>query len=286
MPWSVVEVCVPEVAGEGVAEGLRAAGADGVSEEWRKGLHYVRAFWQDVPEEQAAVAANLALLRLIDAGVLAEEPPMTTTTMDDQDWLEGWKQYFAPLVISPRLAIVPSWESFSPQPDQQVITLDPGMAFGTGTHGTTFTCLSALADYLQPGMRVCDVGTGSGILAIAAVKLGARQVIATDNDPLAVRVAQENAEVNAVSTIDFRVADLLAGIDGPFELVIANILAPVIHLLIPELPRVLSAGGLFISSGYITSQEADIAAALQAAGHTLLQRYEREDWVTLVSRRK
>ncbi|HOF87205.1 MAG TPA: 50S ribosomal protein L11 methyltransferase, partial [Armatimonadota bacterium] len=168
-----------------------------------------------------------------------------------------------------------------------VIVLDPGMAFGTGTHGTTYTCLRALAAWLRPGMAVCDVGTGSGILAIAAAKLGAGRIVATDHDDLAVRVARENAALNGVAgRIDFRVSDLLAGADGPFALVLANILAPVVLALIPALPAVLPPGGLFISSGYILTQEADIRAALEGAGHALRARYEREGWVTLVSERR
>ena len=165
------------------------------------------------------------------------------------------------------------------------MTLDPGMAFGTGTHGTTAGCLRALDAHLTPGMAVCDVGTGSGILAIAAVKLGAGRVVAVDNDDLAIRVARENAAVNEVTAIDFRVGDLLTDVDGPFGLILANILAPVVLALIPLLPRVLPAGGVFISSGYILSQEEEIHAALTAAGHVVLERYEQEGWVALVSRR-
>lgn len=284
MAWAVVEIPVPEMAGEVVAEALKAAGADGVAEEWRKGQDYVRAFWKDALLARAATATNQALERLHEAGVLDVIPPFTITAMEDQDWLEGWKQYFSPFEISPRLAVTPSWESYTPRENQAVIILDPGMAFGTGTHGTTYTCLQALSDLLQPGMRVCDVGTGSGILAIAAAKLGAGMVTATDNDELAVRVARENAEVNGVGEcIDFLVASLLESIDGPFDLMIANILAPVIVELISQLARVLPSGGIFISSGYITEQEAEIRRALEAAGHHITARYEQENWVTLAS---
>ena len=284
MAWAVVEIPVPEIAGEAVAEALKAAGADGVAEEWRAGRDYVRAFWKDAPLARAAHDTLAALERLTAAGVLERGPVFTLTAMEDQDWLEGWKQYFSPIEISPRLAITPSWEQFTPREGQAAVILDPGMAFGTGAHGTTYTCLQALSDFLQPGMRVCDVGAGSGILAIAAVKLGAGAITATDNDDLAIRVARENAELNDVAErIDFRVASLLDGVDGPFDLVIANILAPVILELLPQLPRVLVPGGVFISSGYIMEQEPDIRAALEKAGHRILQRYEREGWVTLVS---
>lgn len=212
-------------------------------------------------------------------------PAFTITTMEDQDWLQGWKQYFSPLDISARLAVVPSWEHYAARPGQAVVTLDPGMAFGTGAHGTTFTCLQALSDFLLPGMAVCDVGTGSGILAIAAAKLGAGTVIGTDDDPLAVTTATENAVRNGVAQcIDFRVTSLLDGVNGPFALVIANIYGHVIQQLIPALPRVLQQAGLFISSGYITCQEPGVRNALHLAHHEILKRYEREDWVTLVSK--
>lgn len=284
MAWTVVEFPVPDMVSETAAERLRAGGADGVAEEWRKGQSYVRGFWNNADEAAVAKAAEATLRTLHDAGLLAEIPAFTLTSMEDQDWLEGWKQFFSPLEISPRLAVVPSWESFDPKPEQAVIILDPGMAFGTGTHGTTYTCLQALSSYLAQGMRVCDVGTGSGILAIAAVKLGAGTVTATDNDPLSIRVAHENAVHNGVGErIDFRVTDLLAGVEGPFDLLLANILAPVILALIPQLGVLLAPNALFISSGYITSQEAEIRAALIAAGHIILARYAREDWVTLVS---
>ena len=285
MSWYVVEFAVPEEIGEAAAETLKAAGADGVAEEWREDRHFVRGFWRDTPREHAAAATELALLRLVEVGLLESAPAFTLMSMEDRDWLEGWKQYFTPREISPRLAIAPSWEPYQPRAGQEVIILDPGMAFGTGTHGTTFTCLQALSDFLTAGMRVCDVGTGSGILAIAAVKLGAGTVTVIDNDSLAIRVARENAEVNQVSDrIDFYIEELLTGDHGPFDLIVANILAPVILELIPQLPSALIPDGLFISSGYLTSQQDDIRAALLAAGHTILAGYEREGWVTLVSR--
>ena len=285
MSWTIVEFPVDDSVSEIAAERLRAEGADGVAEEWRQNQQYVRAFWKDAPEGQVRAITDRSLHALHEAGLLISVPDYTVSSMDDQDWLQGWKQYFHPIAISPRLAVAPSWEAYDAPAGQQVIVLDPGMAFGTGTHGTTYSCLQALSDYLQAGMRVCDVGTGSGILAIGAVKLGAARVAATDSDELAIRVARENASVNAVSEgIDFRVADLLEGVDGPFDLLLANILAPVIVQLIPQLPGRLESGGIFISSGYITAQEAEIRRALDDAGHVLLHRYEREDWLALVSR--
>ena len=287
MGWYVVEFPIDEAVGEAAAEALGRAGADGVAEEWRQGQRYVRGFWKDAEEARVAAATAEALARLVEFGLLERVPEVAFTTMEDQDWLEGWKQYFSPLEISPRLAVVPGWETYSARPGQAVVTLNPGMAFGTGSHGTTFTCLQALSEFLQPGMSVCDVGAGSGILAIAAVKLGAGRVVGTDNDALAVHTAVANAEQNGVAgAIAFRVTDLLAGVEDTFNLVVANIYAHVVRQLIPDLPRVLLPAGLFISSGYITSQESEVRTALEAANHAVLQRYEREDWVTLVSRLK
>lgn len=284
MPWIVIEFPVADDASEAAAEALRAAGADGIAEEWRHGQSYARGFWKDAEEAPVRAAARTAIARLVEAGLLPTAPEFTVATMEDQDWLEGWKQYFSPLPISPRLAIAPSWEEYTPTPGQAVVILDPGMAFGTGTHGTTYTCLLALANTLQSGESVCDIGTGSGILAIAAAKLSAGRIVATDNDDLAIRVAQENADRNAVAdAIDFRVADLAQGIDGPFDVVIANILAPVVLALLPALAPLLAPGARFISSGYILSQEDDIRAGLAGIGHDVCARYEREGWVTLVS---
>lgn len=286
MPWSVVEFAMSATVAEAAAEALKRAGADGAVEEWRGGQTFIRGFWRDASEQTALQHALNALHVLREVSLITHVPVVSVTVLDDQDWLEGWKQYFSPLAISPRLAVVPSWETYHPTPGQATITLDPGMAFGTGTHGTTYTCLQALAATLTPGMAVCDIGTGSGILAIGAVKLGAGRVVATDNDDLAIRVARDNAVHNGVAAqVDFRVADLLDGVEGPFDLLLANILAPVILQLAPALARVLPPGGRCISSGYLTSQEAEIRAALEDAGHVIEDRYAREDWVTLVSRR-
>jgi ribosomal protein L11 methyltransferase len=287
MSWTVVEFPVSEQVSEAAAERMRAAGADGVAEEWRKERTYVRGFWQHAEAAQAVDATTAVLRLLVEVGLLTEVPALSVTSMEEQDWLEGWKQYFSPFEISERLAVTPSWETFTPRDGQQVITLDPGMAFGTGTHGTTYMCLRALSDYLQPGMHVCDVGTGSGILAIGAVKLGAGLVVATDNDTLAVRVARDNADMNGVAErIDFQVADLTAGLEGPYDLLLANILAPIIRQLIPRLSSIVASQALFISSGYITGQEAEIRAALEGHGFRVMMRYEREDWVTLVTQRE
>ncbi len=288
MAWQVIEVPVPTGVGEIVADSFRTNGADGVSEEWRKGQDYVRAFWHEANINEVEITVKTVLARMVEFDILPAGIEYTLTEMEDQDWLEGWKQFFSPVSLTDRIAVMPSWESYEPLPGQQVIILDPGMAFGTGTHGTTYNCLLAVSDFVKEGLSFCDIGTGSGILAIAAAKLGAvSPVVGVDNDSLAVKVAISNAVVNKVDDkINFTTADLTTGINDKFDITVANILAPVIIELIPYLPCVMKPGSIFISSGYITSQENDIATALVAAGHTIIKRYEREDWVTQVSRSK
>eukprot|EP00825_Cyclidium_porcatum_P011725 TRINITY_DN16044_c0_g1_i2.p1 TRINITY_DN16044_c0_g1~~TRINITY_DN16044_c0_g1_i2.p1 ORF type:complete len:212 (-),score=14.84 TRINITY_DN16044_c0_g1_i2:3-638(-) len=177
----------------------RTHGANGVSEEWRKGQDYVRAFWHEANLDEVEAVTKTVLGKMVKFDILPVGSEYTLTEMEDQDWLEGWKQFFFPVSLTERIAVVPSWETYDALPGQQVIILDPGMAFGTGTHGTTYNCLLAVSDYVQPGLSFCDIGTGSGILAIAAAKLGASPIVGTDNDSLAVKVATNNAVVNQVN---------------------------------------------------------------------------------------
>jgi ribosomal protein L11 methyltransferase len=190
-------------------------------------------------------------------GELAEVP--------DQDWGEAWKRGLEPLSIG-RAFVRPSWID-APTPAGMVeIVLDPGMAFGTGTHPTTSLCLAALSDLLaaRPGVSVLDVGTGSGLLAISAKKLGGGRVAGNDNDPVAVRVARENAALNGVALeLDERPVAAQA---GPFDLVLANILANTLVELAPAIAGLLAPGGVVLLSGILTPQEEEVRAAYLAAG--------------------
>lgn len=183
------------------------------------------------------------------------------------------------------LVVKPTWEPFAAQPGDLVVELDHGMAFGTGTHETTFMCMALLEKYLTPGARVMDVGTGSGILAIAAAKLGAQDVLAVDIDPAAVKVAGENVHVNAVAQqVRVRQGDLVKSEAMPCELAVANIVADAICMLCGPLTRHLMTGGLFLCSGIIREREADVQAALQAAGYAPVERMEKGEWVALCVR--
>jgi ribosomal protein L11 methyltransferase len=219
--------------------------------------------------------------------------------IDEEDWAESWKQYFKPIRVSGRLTIRPTWEPYEPGPGELVIDLDPGMAFGTGTHATTALCLRALDRIVHGGEDVIDVGTGSGILAIGAVKLGARNVLALDLDPVAVTSAKANAELNGLAgKIDVRESDLLGvlresetsagkpfNVSLPVDLVVANILAEIILRFIGDVYAALKPGGLYVASGIFTNKEQDVRRGLEAAGFEIVSRDEQDDWIAFTARK-
>ena len=210
----------------------------------------------------------------------------TAVEVPDEDWGEGWKKDFRPLDVG-RVRVRPSWID-EPAPAGKVeVVLDPGMAFGTGSHATTSLCLAALSDVLgaRPGASVLDVGTGSGLLAIAARKLGAGRVAANDNDPVAVRVARENAERNGAS-LELTV-DPIERIPGTFDVVVANILANVLVELAPSLCEKVASGGVLLLSGILGPQEDEVRRAQVAQGLEPLPGGDRRDgeWSLLALRR-
>ncbi|MEF3273305.1 MAG: 50S ribosomal protein L11 methyltransferase [Chloroflexus sp.] len=236
--------------------------------------------------------------------------PIQTRTLAEEDWSNAWKQFYSVLRIGERIVIVPSWLDYQPIPNEIVLLLDPGMAFGTGLHPTTRLCLQLLERLVQPGQHVLDLGTGSGILAIAAAKLGAGTVLALDNDPVAVQVAQENVARNQVQAI-VQVAEgslgagqamghWLSGDFGPdqpdpalsadtphaaFDLIVANLIAKVLVVLAPDLAAALKPGGRLVSSGIINVKEDDVATAFAAVGLQQIERYVEGEWVALVHTR-
>lgn len=210
----------------------------------------------------------------------------TFSTVLEADWADAWKTHFHPLRIGQRIVIKPTWRQFDAAPDDILIELDPGMAFGTGLHPTTQMCLQALEDVLRPGMHVLDLGTGSGILALAAAKLGAEAVLALDTDPVAVAAARENIRRNGVSE---RVTAFQGSLDrapGVYDLVVVNILAKVIVALVETgLAERVRPGGKWVVAGIIENQETEVVSALTAAGLLVAGRRQFGDWVTLMGRK-
>ena len=234
--------------------------------------------WFDEQSLKAILAPlreQLALLKGPGMGTLA----LTMQGVKEEDWSENWKQYYKPFRIGEHMVVKPTWEPWDEKPGDLIIEIDPGMAFGTGTHETTAMCVQLIEKYYSGG-ALLDVGTGSGILAIAAARLGATGIVAVDIDPDAVRVAQENVAHNGLSdAIDVRRGDLLQGLSQRFDFAVANILAPVICMLAAPLKAHLTPGGRFICSGVIAEAEADVNAALLAAGYVIDEITRKGDWV-------
>ena len=229
----------------------------------------------------------------IDAGEIRYE----TRTVDENDWATAWKQYFKPVRISDRLTIKPTWEDYTPEsPDEKIIELDPGMAFGTGTHPTTTLCLRTLEKVIQGGEEIIDVGTGSGILAIGAVHLGAKHVLALDLDPVAVTSAMENVELNKMQQkITVKESDLLSvlgsqdpalGVKLPVQIIVANILAEIILLFVDDVYNALESGGIYIVSGIWKNKEQVVHDALVASGFEVRAIEREEDWLAFEARKR
>lgn len=205
-------------------------------------------------------------------------------TISDGDWGEAWKKYYKPTHIGKRLVIKPSWEDYRPKTDELVVELDPGMAFGTGTHETTMICLELLEEYVKKGCTVIDVGCGSGILSIAAAKLGAAKVIAIDKDEVAVRVAKENIHRNKLdSVIEVYKGNKLQNMDIKGDIVVANIIADVVIDLSKEVPLYLKEKGIFLASGIIKDRKLSVKEALEKDGFDLVREIEKGEWIALIS---
>lgn len=205
----------------------------------------------------------------------------------DEDWAESWKAFFWPERVSERIVVKPSWREYDPCGGKVILEIDPGMAFGTGTHPTTALCIQLIEAHLKPGDRVLDVGTGSGILMVAAALLGADLVHGVDNDPVAVAVARENLMRNHIppSRFDIWARDLVQGLPGPYDLVVANILAEVIEKLIPDLGRILHPKGGFVCSGIVSEKSLTILEALTAEGFRIREVRKREGWCAIAASR-
>jgi ribosomal protein L11 methyltransferase len=263
----------------------------------------VRAY---VPDDQSGaktrrqIEEGLWHLHQVDLGSIGE---LTTRRLAEEDWANAWKEHYHVLRLGRHTVIKPSWRAYAPQPGEVVVELDPGMAFGTGLHPTTRNCLLLLEELIHPGDQVLDVGTGSGILAIAAAKLGAASVMALDVSPVAVEAARANAAANGVvDRVEVRLATLEGAAGEPYmplppdlavlgaeigehDLVLANIIARVIGQLAPSLLRATRPNGTLIASGIIEERRAEAEQPLVAAGLRAIRSLVEGDWVTLAGRR-
>ena len=235
-------------------------------------------------EPGASPVEMLALIaaRMEAAGIAYA---VETEGVEQEDWQNGWRKYYHPMDIGSRLAIVPSWQEYDT--DRVKLILDPGLAFGTGGHETTSLCLEALDQRVRGGERVLDIGTGSGILAIAALKLGAASAEGVDIDPVAVRTAGENAALNGVADkLTVLVGDLSDKASGKYDIITANIVANAIISLAPSVPDLMAEGAAFIASGIIDSRKDEVIAALEKAGLSVQEVKEKRGWECIVCKRR
>lgn len=226
---------------------------------------------------------------LLEEGV----PTVARTWVDEQDWAEAWKAYWKPVRIGRRLVIKPSWMAWPPEdqpdaakPDDIIIELDPGMAFGTGAHSTTALCLAALEDFVEPGMEMVDLGCGSGILTVAALKLGAKSVLAIDTDPLAVEATGRNCEANGVTGYTVAQQAGISETHGQFDLIVGNISHKIIKSESPLIPERLKSGGLYIASGFYIGWEDDIVQQFTDLGFEIVRADEFDMWCCVTGRKK
>lgn len=322
MIWKEITIHTTEEAVEMISNFMHEAGAGGVTIEEHVDNSKPRdtslGQWfeippNDIPEGEAKISGYFPEGTDIEA-VITEikerteelkefnidpgQAAITVRDVSEDDWANNWKQYFKPLRVSKRLTIKPTWEQYTPEtPEEKIIELDPGMAFGTGTHPTTSLCLRTLEGVIHEGDEVIDVGTGSGILAIGACQLGASRVLALDLDPVAVSSAKENTKLNRLEErIEVVESDLLSVLKNngdsnvsvtlPVRVVVANILAEIILLFIEDVYQALQPGGYYIASGIYKNKEQAVEEALLAAGFEIVNTAREEDWVAFVARKR
>ena len=302
MRWLELSLCVAGEAAEAIAALLGRHGHQGVVIEqngippdaWDDGAAQAPAsltlrawFPEDRHNEELRLQLESALGHM---SLMVTIPPPQWRYVDDEDWAEAWKAHYHPLRIGRRLLVRPEWITQEVAADEIEIVLDPGMAFGTGTHPSTQLCLQAIETRIQAGDQVLDLGCGSGILAIAAARLGASSVLALDNDPVAVTAARQNFALNpAPARVCVQKGSLATLRDSGqrFDLVVVNILAHIIMRFCEEgLAGTLRPGGCGIFSGIINDQAAAVESALRRAGLAPAFRLQQDDWVALVARRQ
>lgn len=223
-----------------------------------------------------AESVDFAKARFAELGIDAE---ISVCGVSEEDWADSWKKYYKPIKTGKRVVIVPVWEEYAPGEDEVTVLMDPGMAFGTGTHETTRLCAAMIEDFVSGGECVLDVGCGSGILAITAAKLGAAEAFACDIDPQSIKVARENTVLNRTPQVECEVSDLLASVPSKkYDVILANIVADVIIRLAPDAPRFLAEDGVMIVSGIICERADEVKAALLKEGFTPVREEIENGW--------
>lgn len=310
MKWCEVSIQTTHEATEIIAEIFRDLGASGVVIEDPELVNdYITSGkwdYTDIPiatetevvTEKAYLPVNgeldgrlksfeLELAALKERGVSIAPGIITTCELQDEDWSDTWKQYFHVEKPGERIVIKPTWESYEAKEGELVVELDPGAAFGTGTHATTSMCIKELEQLVKPGMTVFDVGTGSGILSIISAKLGAKDIQAVDYDDSVIKIVEENlAQNNVQDIVSVAQSDLMQNVHGKANLVIANIIADIIIRLFDQLDEHLEEDGTLLTSGIIEDRIDDVIDAADAHGYQVVKRMENKGWACITFKRK
>lgn len=233
------------------------------------------------------VTDTLAFLkgRFAELSINAE---ISVSGVNEEDWANSWKEYYKPIKIGERIVIVPAWEKYEAREGEIIVRMDPGMAFGTGTHETTRLVIKLLEKYIKGGMRVADVGCGSGILAICASKLGAAECKAYDIDPVAVKVANENIKDSGLTNVSCEVSDLLRQVDksAPYDVICANIVADIIIRMMPDVGALMNESSVILASGIIVERSEDVISAFGEHGFKIVERIDENGWCALAVMKK
>ncbi|MEA4828029.1 MAG: 50S ribosomal protein L11 methyltransferase [Clostridium sp.] len=225
-----------------------------------------------------------SIMNLEMFGLDKGEGKITVKKVNEEDWENNWKVYYKPTKVGKRIVVKPTWEDYEKLEDEVIIELDPGMAFGTGTHETTRLCMQALEKYVKSDSTVFDIGTGSGILAITAAKLNAKKVIGVDLDPVAVDAAKENVGLNNLNNIEILYGNLMDVVDGKADIVVANILADIIKILAEDVKKFVVEGGCFIASGIILDRKDDVIEKLNECGFSIEEVNTDGEWCCIVAK--
>ncbi len=214
---------------------------------------------------------------------------ISVSGINEEDWANSWKAYYKPIRIGERIVIVPAWEKYEAKNEDIIVRMDPGMAFGTGTHETTRLVIGLLEKYVKPDIRVLDVGCGSGILAICASKLGAGICKAYDIDPVAVKVAKENIKDSGLNNVTCDVSDLLRQVDtaqAPYHVICANIVADIIIRMTPDVGSLMDENSVILASGIIVERSEDVISCFEENGFQIIERVEENGWCALVVKKQ
>lgn len=307
MSWIEVKVITTNEAVESINNYLFEIGAEGIVIEDPKDILFLENHMQNWDmiddsllnqsqenvivkgyiQQKLELQDQLALLRdyiahLSDWGIFVGDGTVEVNEVDNENWEESWKAQFKPIKIGDRIVVVPTWETYHPIDDELIIQIDPGLSFGTGSHETTSMCIRMLEKHVKENDSVLDVGTGTGILAIAASKLAAKKVVAIDIDEKSIEIAKENIFLNEVSQkTDVKLGNLLDGIEQKFSVIVANLFAELLVSMSDKVAETMNADGIFIATGILDSKEKMVMKTYEKNGFYLIERLQMGEWVCL-----